>query len=58
MINRFLDGFPILIIMVFILSLIMIFLGLPVTIGTFLLTLFWASIFNFMFIYIEMRLLK
>ena len=58
MINRFLDGFPILVVICLVMCCILMYIGLPMDVSIFLSILFWASIFNFIFIYIEMRLLK
>lgn len=58
MINRFLEGFPILVVVCLVMCCILMYIGLPMDVSIFLSTLFWASIFNFVFIYIEMRMLK
>lgn len=58
MIDRFLEGFPILVIVCLIMCCILIYLGAPMSVPVFLSILFWASVFNFVFIYIEMRILK
>ena len=58
MIDRFLDGFPILVTVCLIMCCIMMFFGTPMNVPIFLSVLFWASIFNFILIYVEMRMLK
>jgi hypothetical protein len=58
MINRFLEGFPILVVVCLVMCCILMYIGLPMDVSIFLSILFWASIFNFVFIYIEMRMLK
>jgi hypothetical protein len=58
MINRFLDGFPMLVVVCLVMCCLLIYIGVPMDVPTFLCTLFWASIFNFILIYVEMRMLK
>jgi len=57
MIDRFLDGFPILVIVCLIMCCILIYLGAPMSISVFLSILFWASIFNFILLWLEERFL-
>ena len=53
MINRFLEGFPMLVVVCLVMCCILMYIGLPMDVSIFLSTLFWASIFNFVFIYLS-----
>jgi len=57
MIDRFLEGFPILVIVCLIMCCILIYLGAPMSVPVFLSILFWASVFNFILIWLEERFL-